>query len=184
MTDPGLHEYHGGVVKNLGMNLGGSADDKRDIKEFKRFEQELYVVLLAFEQAREWADLSSVLMRLHKVFSTVPEVLSGGGRGFGGNGDGSDPLLVAQYESFYQRRLAKSNMKRTLGRRLAQCLNPQLPSGVHLNTLKIYDSIFSQIGSDGLVADLGLWSSGIFPHVANAGKQVKAAVFFSLSRRL
>ncbi|CAD7954721.1 unnamed protein product, partial [Amoebophrya sp. A25] len=130
---------------------------KRDLKECKRFEQELHAKLLLFEQAREWADLSNVLMALHKIFS-------------------KENLNGEQFsEAFYQRRLARSQMKRTLGRRLAQCLNAQLPSGVHLNTLRIYDSIFSQIGSDGLVQDLGIYSSGLFPHVANCGKTVQAA---------
>jgi hypothetical protein len=31
-------------------------------------------------------------------------------------------------------------------RRLAQCLNPTLPSGVHVKALEIYDQIFSRIG--------------------------------------
>ena len=46
---------------------------------------------------------------------------------------------------------SRLNIKRTLCRRLAQCLNPQLPAGVHLNTLKIYDSIFSQLNKESMV---------------------------------
>ena len=35
-----------------------------------------------------------------------------------------------------------------LSKRLAQCLNPSLPSGVHIKTLKAYDLIFGRLASD------------------------------------
>ena len=34
----------------------------------------------------------------------------------------------------------------TVALRLAQCLNPTLPSGVHQKALEVYDYIFSNIG--------------------------------------
>jgi len=159
------------------MSSDARADDRRYQKEFRRFEQELFSVVISFEQAKEWADLSNVLARLHRVFTTVPECLRQ--KPTAGL---SMEELKQQSEAFYRKRLTKSNMKKKLGRRLAQCLNPQLPSGVHLNTLKIYESIFNQIGAEGLVGDLGLYSSGLFPNIANVGKQVKAALLLLLEK--
>jgi hypothetical protein len=36
--------------------------------------------------------------------------------------------------------------KLTLAKRLAQCMNPALPSGVHLKALDTYDIIIGRIG--------------------------------------
>lgn len=36
--------------------------------------------------------------------------------------------------------------KLTLAKRLAQCMNPALPSGVHLKALDTYEVLFGRIG--------------------------------------
>ncbi len=94
-------------------------------------------VLQSFERAREWADLIKYLQRLNKV--TIPP---------------SHPSLQPQdhqihilmnqslSSSFFQvltkyPQFTLVPEKITVAKRLAQCLNPALPSGVHL---KVYIS--------------------------------------------
>ncbi|KAJ1799857.1 hypothetical protein LPJ59_001537 [Coemansia sp. RSA 2399] len=63
--------------------------------------------------------------------------------------------------------------KETVAKRLAQCLNPALPTGVHQKALSIYEQVFRQIGSDQLVADLPLYAYGLFPFMRNASHKAK-----------
>ncbi|XP_069788305.1 protein DOP1A isoform X2 [Narcine bancroftii] len=63
--------------------------------------------------------------------------------------------------------------KLTIGKRLAQCLHPALPSGVHRKALETYEIIFKIIGSKRLAKDLFLYSSGLFPLLGNAAMSVK-----------
>jgi hypothetical protein len=58
-------------------------------------------------------------------------------------------------------------------KRLAQCLHPALPSGVHLKALEVYTVLFQNIGAQNLSRDLFLYSSGLFPLLANAALSVK-----------
>ncbi|KAJ3283037.1 hypothetical protein HDU79_009455 [Rhizoclosmatium sp. JEL0117] len=68
-----------------------------------------------------------------------------------------------------------SNVPRKLivSKRLAQCLNPALPSGVHQKTLEVYQAIFEAAGPAQLAEDLPLWSYGLFPFFQNAAMSVK-----------
>ncbi|KAJ2697412.1 hypothetical protein FB645_005930 [Coemansia sp. IMI 203386] len=63
--------------------------------------------------------------------------------------------------------------KETVAKRLAQCLNPALPTGVHQKVLGIYEQIFRQIDSDQLVSDLPLYAYGLFPFMRNASLKTK-----------
>ncbi|XP_076837003.1 protein DOP1A isoform X2 [Brachyhypopomus gauderio] len=63
--------------------------------------------------------------------------------------------------------------KLTIGKRLAQCLHPALPSGVHRKALETYEIIFKIIGHKRLAKDLFLYSSGLFPLLSNAAMSVK-----------
>jgi hypothetical protein len=63
--------------------------------------------------------------------------------------------------------------KSLVSQRLAQCLNPRLPSGVHQKTLEVYNYIFSLIGRDGLAADLALWTPGLTPVLSYASLTLK-----------
>eukprot|EP01103_Thecamoeba_quadrilineata_P012290 TRINITY_DN3132_c0_g1_i3.p1 TRINITY_DN3132_c0_g1~~TRINITY_DN3132_c0_g1_i3.p1 ORF type:complete len:266 (-),score=37.72 TRINITY_DN3132_c0_g1_i3:78-875(-) len=63
--------------------------------------------------------------------------------------------------------------KITFAKRLTQCLNPGLPSGVHLKALETYQQIFSRIQAPRLAKDLSLFSAGLFPLFQNATTQVK-----------
>ncbi|XP_060070918.1 protein dopey-1-like [Ylistrum balloti] len=61
----------------------------------------------------------------------------------------------------------------TIGKRLAQCLHPALPSGVHLKALETYDIIFKCIGTQRLAQDLFIYSAGLFPLLGHASMSVK-----------
>ncbi|KAI8640170.1 Dopey, N-terminal-domain-containing protein [Parasitella parasitica] len=63
--------------------------------------------------------------------------------------------------------------KQLVAKRLAQCLNPGFPAGVHQKTLEVYAYILKTIGSDQLAEDLALWSTGLFPFVQYAATHVK-----------
>lgn len=61
----------------------------------------------------------------------------------------------------------------TIGKRLAQCLHPNLPSGVHLKALETYDIIFKSIGPCRLSQDLFIYTAGLFPLMGHAAMNVK-----------
>ncbi|KAI7900397.1 Dopey, N-terminal-domain-containing protein [Cokeromyces recurvatus] len=63
--------------------------------------------------------------------------------------------------------------KQLVAKRLAQCLNPGFPAGVHQKTLEVYAYILKTIGSDQFAEDLALWSTGLFPFVQYAATHVK-----------
>ncbi|KAI0271467.1 Dopey, N-terminal-domain-containing protein [Gloeopeniophorella convolvens] len=60
-----------------------------------------------------------------------------------------------------------------VAKRLAQCLNPALPSGVHQRALDVYAHVLGVIGLDGLRRDLFLWASGLFPFFEYSATSVK-----------
>lgn len=64
--------------------------------------------------------------------------------------------------------------KVTFAKRLAQCLNPSLPHGVHMSTLHIYSLVFKNMKNAGVSwsQDLGIYSIGIFPFFQYASFQV------------
>ncbi|KIL71408.1 hypothetical protein M378DRAFT_188883 [Amanita muscaria Koide BX008] len=63
--------------------------------------------------------------------------------------------------------------KLIVAKRLAQCLNPALPTGVHQRALDVYAHILAVLGSEGLKRDLALWSAGLFPFFEYAATSVK-----------
>ena len=80
-----------------------------------------------------------------------------------------------------------------VAKRLSQCLNPALPTGVHQRALDVYTHILGVIGVriygfiilstqlnssqvDGLRRDLFLWTSGLFPFFEYSATAVKVCV--------
>ncbi|KAJ2917856.1 hypothetical protein MD484_g2573, partial [Candolleomyces efflorescens] len=63
--------------------------------------------------------------------------------------------------------------KLIVAKRLSQCLNPALPTGVHQRALEVYIHILSVLGQEGLKRDLPLWSSGLFPFFEYSATSVK-----------
>ncbi|XP_052808898.1 protein dopey-1-like isoform X3 [Mya arenaria] len=70
----------------------------------------------------------------------------------------------------------------TIGKRLAQCLHPALPSGVHMKALETYDIIFKCIGTDRLAQDLFIYSAGLFPLLGHAAMNVKTILLMIYER--
>ncbi|SPO39006.1 related to DOP1 - strong similarity to developmental regulatory gene, dopey (dopA) [Pseudozyma flocculosa] len=66
--------------------------------------------------------------------------------------------------------------KLIVAKRLAQCLNPALPSGVHQRALDVYSHILAVIGPDGLRRDLQIWTSGLLPFFQYASTSVKPSL--------
>ncbi|XP_013389897.1 LOW QUALITY PROTEIN: protein dopey-1-like [Lingula anatina] len=63
--------------------------------------------------------------------------------------------------------------KVTIGKRLAQCLHPALPAGVHLKAMETYDIIFNTIGTTRLAKDMFIYSAGLFPLLSFAAMNVR-----------
>ncbi|RWS15080.1 protein dopey-1-like isoform X7 [Dinothrombium tinctorium] len=125
--------------------------------KYRGFVQQIDKALKAFEYTTEWADLVSALGKLNKV-STVAKLDCN-----------CVPVKVLQNNTKYQvipRRFL-------VGQRLAQCMHPALPSGVHLKALETYDLIFNCIGTERLVQELSIYSNGLFPLLSHAAINVK-----------
>ncbi|MCQ2815665.1 MAG: dopey family protein [archaeon] len=114
----------------------------------KNFESKLNSKIISqFNSAKEWSDLTSALKDLKSLF--------------------------AKYENDVD--MAQLTDKVTLSKRLAQCLNPNLPGGLHEVALEIYIYILNNIISkhEKLGEDLGLYSYGLFPFFQNASVNIK-----------
>ncbi|GLB43530.1 putative dopey, N-terminal [Lyophyllum shimeji] len=79
--------------------------------------------------------------------------------------------LLKTFQSYTQ--FKEIPRKLIVAKRLSQCLNPALPTGVHQRALDVYLHILSVIGPDGLKADLSIWSPGLFPFFEYAATSVK-----------
>ncbi|KAF3921998.1 hypothetical protein ABW20_dc0105088 [Dactylellina cionopaga] len=66
--------------------------------------------------------------------------------------------------------------KSVVSKRLAQCLNSRLPSGVHQKALEVYSSVFLIIGQEGLARDLATWTPGLAPLFSYAAISVKPSL--------
>ncbi|OCF74855.1 hypothetical protein I204_03697 [Kwoniella mangroviensis CBS 8886] len=111
--------------------------------KYKKYAQLVDKSLQAFESVNEWADFISFLSRLLKTLQSP-----------------SPPY-------------PEIPKKLIVSKRLAQCLNPALPAGVHQRALDVYAHIFSIIGVEGLKRDLLIWSSGLFPFFQYATTSVR-----------
>ncbi|KIY52670.1 hypothetical protein FISHEDRAFT_69486 [Fistulina hepatica ATCC 64428] len=79
--------------------------------------------------------------------------------------------LLKTFQSYMQ--FKEIPRKVVVAKRLAQCLNPALPNGVHQRALDVYLHVLSVLGPDGLKRDLALWSLGLFPFFDYAATSVK-----------
>ncbi|CAG9856404.1 unnamed protein product [Phyllotreta striolata] len=60
-----------------------------------------------------------------------------------------------------------------ISKRLAQCMHPALPSGVHLKALETYDIIFRCMGTNRIACELFIYSSGLFPLMGHAAMNIR-----------
>ncbi|KAI3621823.1 hypothetical protein WG66_015956 [Moniliophthora roreri] len=79
--------------------------------------------------------------------------------------------LLKTFQSYMQ--FKEIPRKLIVAKRLSQCLNPALPTGVHQRALDVYAHILAVLGSEGLKRDLPIWSSGLFPFFEYAATSVK-----------
>ncbi|KAL0951843.1 hypothetical protein HGRIS_008504 [Hohenbuehelia grisea] len=79
--------------------------------------------------------------------------------------------LLKTFQSYMQ--FKEIPRKLIVAKRLSQCLNPALPTGVHQRALDVYAHILAVLGSEGLKRDLPVWSSGLFPFFEYAATSVK-----------
>ncbi|KAF2815048.1 cellular morphogenesis regulator dopa [Mytilinidion resinicola] len=116
---------------------------KKD-KSFRRYASGVERALSLFDTAQqEWADYISFLGRLLKAIQAHPV----------------DVPVIAHSS--------------TVATRLAQCLNPTLPSGVHQKALEVYSYIFKIIGKDALNRDLYLYLPGLVSVLSFASLSVR-----------
>ncbi|EMD68583.1 hypothetical protein COCSADRAFT_134469 [Bipolaris sorokiniana ND90Pr] len=116
---------------------------KKD-KGFRRYAAGVERALALWDTAQqEWADYISFLARLLKALQAHP----------------SEIPVIPHSD--------------TVALRLAQCLNPTLPSGVHQKALEVYDYIFSTISKDALARDLSLYFPGLASVLSFASLSVR-----------
>ena len=119
----------------------------RKDKSYRRYASNIERALSVFDSAlQEWADYIAFLGRLLKALQSKPPDTT----------DIPHKALVAK--------------------RLAQCLDPNLPSGVHQKTLEIYAYIFSVLDRDSLSRDLLLYLPGLSPTLSFASLSVKPSL--------
>ena len=76
--------------------------------------------------------------------------------------------------------------KLLLFRRLAQCLNPSLPSGCHQKVIEIYAQIIENLESDpkNTFNDIYLITLGLFPFIQSSSNQLKPFILRIISDRI
>ncbi|KAK4252286.1 Dopey, N-terminal-domain-containing protein [Corynascus novoguineensis] len=122
-------------------------------KHYRKYASGVERALSLFDTAlQEWADYISFLNRLLKALQARP----------------SSVVAIPA--------------KATVAKRLSQCLNPSLPSGVHQKALEVYSYIFSVIGNDGLSRDLPLYFPGLASVLSFASLTVRAPFLDLLER--
>ncbi|KAJ5129652.1 Dopey N-terminal [Penicillium bovifimosum] len=130
--------------------LQGKEGSLKKDKNYRRYASSVERALSLFDNAlQEWADYISFLSRLLKALQTHPP----------------DQFVVPH--------------KVLVSKRLAQCLNPSLPSGVHQKALEVYTYIFGLIKLEGLSHDLPLYLPGLAPTLTFASLTVRP-LFLSL----
>lgn len=119
----------------------------RKDKTFRRYASNVERALSLFDTAlQEWADYISFLGRLLKALQSRP---------------------LDTHEIPHNSIVAK---------RLAQCLAPTLPSGVHQKTLEVYTYVFSVLDKDGLSKELPLWLPGLSPSLSFASLSIRPSL--------
>ncbi|KAH0624841.1 hypothetical protein JD844_032690 [Phrynosoma platyrhinos] len=148
---------------------------------YRNYSSAIDKALRNFESSSEWADLISSLGKLNKVmylailFYFKFDSLNGSFLTFADGVYANCNIIPTFVLQALQSNLKYSLLPRRLiiSKRLSQCLHPALPSGVHLKALETYEIIFKIIGTKWLAKDLFLYSSGLFPLLANAAMSVR-----------
>ena len=118
-----------------------SKNDKT--KEKEKLEKKLASTLAAASSAKAWSDLLPITREIYQLLSKTTDIIN----------------------------FSKLSNKLLLAKRLAQCLNPECPSGVHEVVLDIYYLILHNIvffNETCLMDNLGIYACGLFPFYPNA----------------
>ena len=119
-------------------------------KVFKKLDE----LLAKFKNAKEWTDLVKYIIEIQSLLNKQESIE-----------DKTDSIRLFDY-----------NDNETLAKRLAQCLNKDLPPGLHEATLNLYHLVLKNLILDNnqkLGKNLGLFSSGLFPFYQYASTQNK-----------
>ncbi|KFZ07429.1 hypothetical protein V501_06466 [Pseudogymnoascus sp. VKM F-4519 (FW-2642)] len=146
---PGRHQTssptNSGRASPISRKWRGEEEALSKDKTFRRYATGVDRSLALFDsQLQEWADYISFLGRLLKTLQARP----------------SNITVIPS--------------KGIVARRLAQCLNPTLPSGVHQKAIEVYNYIFSTIGTDSLSRDLSLYLPGLSSTLSFASLTVRS----------
>ncbi|KAF4982252.1 hypothetical protein FZEAL_2136 [Fusarium zealandicum] len=134
-------------------NQFGGEDHPTKDKSYRKYAHGIDRALVLFETAlEEWADYISFLNKLLKALQARPK---------------STNTIPS---------------KASVAKRLSQCLNPSLPSGVHQKALELYNLVFSIVGKDGLSRDLPLYLPGLATVLSFASLSVRAPYLDLLER--
>ncbi|KAF4438913.1 dopey [Fusarium acutatum] len=134
-------------------NQLGEEDYAVKDKSYRKYAHGVDRALVLFETAlEEWADYISFLNKLLKALQARPKSINA------------------------------IPSKATVAKRLSQCLNSSLPSGVHQKALDLYNLVFSVIGKDGLSRDLPLYLPGLATVLSFASLSVRAPYLDLLER--
>ena len=112
-------------------------------KEKEKFEKKLSSILSAASSAKAWSDLLPITREIYQLLSKKTDSIN----------------------------FSKLSNKLLLAKRLAQCLNPECPSGVHEVVIDIYYLILHNIvfhNETCLMDNLGIYACGLFPFYPNA----------------
>ena len=112
-------------------------------KEKEKFEKKLSSILSASTSAKAWSDLLPITREIFTLLDKTKENIN----------------------------FSKLSNKLLLAKRLAQCLNPECPGGVHEVVIDIYYIILHNIvffNETCLMDNLGIYACGLFPFYPNA----------------
>ncbi|GAB1221904.1 hypothetical protein ENUP19_0085G0127 [Entamoeba nuttalli] len=74
--------------------------------------------------------------------------------------------------------------KQTFMRRMAQALDPQIPSGVHMQVLELFVMLFERIGEDRIVEDLWCFTPGLFPLIRSGATDIRTKILDIIKKYL
>lgn len=106
--------------------------EEKNTPAYKKYSSLVERTLQSFDQVNEWADIIRFLTNLGKVSHIIRLLLS----------------ILLKYMQILSSNSQFGNipLKILVAKRLAQCLNPALPSGVHSKALEVYEIVFKNIG--------------------------------------
>lgn len=172
--------HHGARLTCDGRPRLAAEDAPPRDKNYRKYASGVERALSLFDTAlQEWADYISFLNRLLKVscpplFPTPPLPAR--------RADPSSPCPRQQALQARPSSVSAIPSKAIVAKRLSQCLNPSLPSGVHQKALEVYSYVFSVIGKDGLSRDLPLYFPGLASVLSFASLTVRAPFLDLLER--